>query len=142
MILKLLVAVARVTFPIAALAAQLPSPPPEVAAQTVQVDHYPAHPVSFPNGVRGTSGVVSWVPIGYRPLTLDVYLPPASVQKPAQGFPLIMYFNGGGWMGGDSHRSGPFVDFPGVPASLSARGYVVASIEYRLSGEAAFPAPT
>lgn len=52
-----------------------------------------------------------------------------------------MYIHGGGWMGGDSHRSGAFVDFPEVLASLSARGYVVASIEYRLSGEAIFPAP-
>ena len=43
-------------------------------------------------------------------------------------------------MSGDTRRSGPFVDFPGVLASLAARGYVVASIEYRLSGEAAFPA--
>jgi len=41
---------------------------------------------------------------------------------------------------GDTHRSGPFVDFPGVLASLAARGYVVASVEYRLSGEAIFPA--
>jgi acetyl esterase/lipase len=51
------------------------------------------------------------------------------------GFPLVMYIHGGGWMGGDSHRSGPFADFPGVLASLSARGYVVASMEYRLSSK-------
>lgn len=42
-------------------------------------------------------------------------------------------------MGGNAHRSGPFVAFPGVLSSLEARGYVVASMEYRLSGEAQFP---
>jgi len=33
-----------------------------------------------------------------------------------------------------------FEDWPGVLASLAAKGYVVASVEYRLSGEAPFPA--
>src|SRR6185312_15847831 len=31
-------------------------------------------------------------------------------------------------------------DWPGVLASVAGRGYVVASVEYRLSGEARFPA--
>jgi alpha/beta hydrolase fold len=66
---------------------------------------------------------------------------PNGVKRPAAGFPLIVHVHGGGWMLGDSHLSGPFVDFPGALASPSARGYVVASIDYRLSGEAAFPAP-
>lgn len=122
-------------------AAQLPSPPPEVAAQTVQVDHYPAGNVTFPNGVTGVSGVVYSARTGYRPLTLDLYLPPKTLQKPAHGFPLVVYIHGGGWLGGDSHHSGTFVDFPGVLASLSLRGYVVASVNYRLSSEAKFPAP-
>jgi acetyl esterase/lipase len=121
-------------------AAQPPSPLPEVAADFVEMDRYPAHDVTFANGVRGIPGVVYWKPVGYRPLTLDLYLPPSSVERPATGFPLVVYIHGGGWMGGDSHRSGHFVDFPGVLATLSARGYVVASIEYRLSGEATFPA--
>jgi acetyl esterase/lipase len=60
--------------------------------------------------------------------------------EPAHGFPLVVYIHGGAWMSGDSQRSGAFVDFPGVLASLAQRGYVVASIEYRLSGEAKFPA--
>jgi acetyl esterase/lipase len=112
-------------------AAQLPSPLPEVAADNVKVDRYPGHDVTIPNGVRGIPGAVYWEPVGYRPLTLDLYLPPSSIERPATGFPLVMYIHGGGWMGGDAHRSGPFVDFPGVLASLSAKGYVVASIEYR-----------
>jgi hypothetical protein len=47
----------------------------------------------------------------------------------------------GGWSGGGKNGGQPFEDFPGVLSSLSARGYVVASIEYRLSGEAKFPMP-
>ena len=43
-------------------------------------------------------------------------------------------------MGGDKRLILPFADWPGVLASLAARGYVVASINYRLSGEARFPA--
>ena len=46
---------------------------------------------------------------------------------------------GGGWNRGDSRQSGAFADFPAVLASLAARGYVVASVDYRLTGEAPFP---
>lgn len=91
--------------------AQLPSPPPEVAPQVVKEDRYPAHNATFPNGVRGVPGAVYWEPVGYRPLTLDLYLPPSSIERPATGFPVVMYIHGGGWMGGDPHRSEPFVDF-------------------------------
>jgi hypothetical protein len=42
--------------------AQLPSPAPEVAAQVVNEDRYPAHNVTFPNGVRGVPGAVYWEP--------------------------------------------------------------------------------
>jgi acetyl esterase/lipase len=106
----------------------------------VQQDHYPAPPVRFANGVRGVPAVVYRTQPGYRPLTLDLYLPPATARKPAHGFPLVVYIHGGAWMGGDSRRSGVFVDFPAVLAALAARSYVVASVDYRLSGEAIFPA--
>src|SRR5256885_9682554 len=39
-----------------------------------------------------------------------------------------------------SRQSGAFQNWPNVLASLAARGYVVASVEYRLSSEARFPA--
>jgi acetyl esterase/lipase len=123
-----------------AAVAQLPQPLPAVASQPVQQDHYPAPPVRFANGVRGVPAVVYRTQPGYRPLTLDLYLPPATARKPAHGFPLVVYIHGGAWMGGDSRRSGAFVDFPAVLAALAARGYVVASVDYRLSGEAIFPA--
>ena len=70
-------------------AAQLPSPLPEVAADVARVERYPAHDVVFPNGVTGIPGLVYWEPVAYRPLTLDLYLPPSAVERPATGFPLI-----------------------------------------------------
>lgn len=54
----------------------------------------------------------------------------------------MVYIHGGAWLAGNRRLNRPFVDFPGVLASLAARGYVVASVEYRLSGEAPFPAQT
>lgn len=99
-------------------------------------DHYPTVRVSFPGGVVGlpmlTYAVVPW----YRPLHLDLYLPPG---KPAPR-PLVIYIHGGGWMAGHPRQSGAFANWPDVLALIASRGYVVASIEYRFSGEAAFPA--
>lgn len=118
----------------------LPLPLPKIGGGFAIMDTYPVHDVNFPNGVKGIGGVVYWQPLGFRPLTLDLYLPPATIKKTSTGFPLVIYIHGGAWMGGDLRRTGPFEDFPGVLASLSAKGYVVASIEYRLSGEAKFPA--
>jgi acetyl esterase/lipase len=46
----------------------------------------------------------------------------------------------GGYAYANPRAGGSFVDFPAVLAHLAERGYVVASIEYRFSGEAAFPA--
>lgn len=74
---------------------------------------------------------------GYRSLTLDLYRP-----TKAQGpFPLVLFVHGGAWMTGDS-REGIFsgTDASKEFAALAARGYVVASLNYRLTGEAQFPA--
>ena len=54
--------------------------------------------------------------------------------------PLILYIHGGGWIGGNMRQSAVIADFPKLLASLAAEGFVVASLEYRLSGEAPFPA--
>jgi acetyl esterase/lipase len=80
--------------------------------------------------------VVYAAPIGFRPLSLDLYVPPA----PAL---LCVYLHGGGWRVGSRH------DGPGAAARwtspsffeyLAARRIAVASVDYRLSGEAQFPA--
>jgi acetyl esterase/lipase len=72
---------------------------------------------------------------GYRPLELDLYLPEAGGPMP-----VIVYVHGGGWRRGSRRHPLPalgadFYDF------LAAQGFAVAAIDYRLSGEARFPAP-
>jgi acetyl esterase/lipase len=59
---------------------------------------------------------------------LDLYLPEAG----GAACPLVVWIHGGGWLGGDKAS---------CPAKwLSARGYAVASINYRLSQQAVYPA--
>lgn len=60
-------------------------------------------------------------------LLVDVDVPAAS-EKP----PLVMYFHGGGWQGGDRKHA--------RLRWLLVRGYAVARVEYRMSHEAIFPA--
>ncbi|WP_419192669.1 alpha/beta hydrolase fold domain-containing protein [Kolteria novifilia] len=65
-----------------------------------------------------------------RRLTLDVY-------RPAEGegpFPAIVMFFGGGWQNGRPALFAPLAQ------ALAQRGYVCIVPEYRLSGEAPFPA--
>ena len=120
----------------AVAAAQLPSPLPQIE-DGARIDRHPL--VTFPNGVRSFTDVPYWSPVGYRSLTLDLYVPPASVRRPRSGFPFVVYVHGGGWMYGDKRSSPPFVDWPAVLASLAAKGYVVAAVDYRLTREARFP---
>lgn len=49
-----------------------------------------------------------------------------------KGWPLVVWVHGGGWKGGDK-KGGPF-------RALLESGFAVASINYRLSGEAKWPA--
>lgn len=122
------------------MAGSLPAPAqdrPAIAAAAVLEDRYPQQRVEFPGGVTGLPNLVYSTISGFQPLRLDLYLPP-----PAAGDarPVVTYVHGGGWSGGHSRQNGAFEDFPGVLASIAARGYVVASVNYRLSGEAKFPA--
>jgi acetyl esterase/lipase len=114
--------------------AQSQSPPtlPEPALG----DPMPPRTLMYPGGVLAVTDVEYSRIEGYRPLILDVYLPPDRTEAK----PLIVYVHGGGWRGGHTRQSGAFADFPGVLAELASRGYVVASVEYRLAAEARFPA--
>lgn len=108
----------------------------EVAASPMLGDPYPLREASFPDGVVSRADVVYSTPPGFRPLRLDVYAPGFGSSER----PLVVYIHGGGWQSGHTRHSGAFSNWPAVLASLAKRGYVVASIEYRLSGEARFPA--
>jgi len=68
--------------------------------------------------------------VGGRNLTLDLYVPQTA--KAGDKFPLVVWIHGGAWRSGDKNQC------PAVP--LVDRGFVVASISYRLTDEAIFPA--
>jgi acetyl esterase/lipase len=82
---------------------------------------------ALPDGVRHIPDLEYDRPNG-QSLLLDLYVPPPSA-RPA---PVILWVHGGGWDMGDRH------DRTALP--LTAYGYAVASIEYRLSRKATFPA--
>ena len=106
-----------------------------VSAEASQDDVYPERVTQFDAGVTGLADVTFSVLPGYRPLILDLYLPPGEGRHP-----VVLYVHGGGWIGGNTRHSGALSDFPRALARLAAEGFVVASVEYRLSAEAPFPA--
>jgi acetyl esterase/lipase len=67
---------------------------------------------------------------GGKPLLMDWYVPKQRAHTPA---PVVIWIHGGGWVGSDKSENA-------IPVFLSERGWTVASINYRLSGEATFPA--
>jgi acetyl esterase/lipase len=75
-------------------------------------------------------------PPGFRPLELDLYAP---IGDPA---PVILFVHGGGWRMGTRKVFVPTLrDWRPSPFHrLVAAGFAVASIDYRLSAEAVFPA--
>lgn len=94
-----------------------------------------AQVVGFPNGVTMTNVAYSSLN-GWRPLEMDVYKPPGPGPHPG-----LMFIHGGNWRFGTLRTDTPYGDFPGLLAAIAAKGYVVTSIQYRLSSEAKFPAP-
>lgn len=74
---------------------------------------------------------------GFRPLLLDLHRP--AVEGPV---PLVAFVHGGGWLAGSRAGFGPmYADWDPSPfAEIVAAGLAVASVDYRLSGEARFPA--
>lgn len=73
---------------------------------------------------------------GYRPLTMDLYLP--KVHKGP--LPVIVLIHGGGWIYGSPRAEGAFADLPQLLGDIAAQGFAVASVEYRFASEAPFPA--
>jgi acetyl esterase/lipase len=67
---------------------------------------------------------------GGKTLLMDVYVPRVRVRNPT---PAILWLHGGGWERGDKNGSSG-------ARFLAAEGFVTASIYYRLSVEAKFPA--
>lgn len=76
---------------------------------------------------------------GGRPLELDLWLPDTG-SGPA---PLVLFVHGGAWRRGRRDDMGMRTRHwaPGPFARIAAAGFAVACADYRLSGEATFPAP-
>lgn len=97
-------------------------------------------PVAQPKPPRGSASDIrvlrdlQYVPAGHERHKLDLYLPARGSQRPAVSgpLPLIIWVHGGAWRAGDKRRC-PAVRFV-------RRGYAVASINYRMSQHAIFPA--
>ncbi len=89
----------------------------------------PAKPeVKLPPGIK-LERDISYIQGGDESQKLDLYLP----EKPADHpLPLIVHIHGGGWRAGSKYP---------CPVALSVyKGYAVASVEYRFSQKAIFPA--
>lgn len=94
-----------------------------------QTPSKPAAPqVKLPPGVKMERDI-SYVPNGDAAQKLDLYLPEKPSERP---LPLIVHIHGGAWVGGNK--------FPCPVVGMVAKGYAVASVEYRFSQKAKFPA--
>ncbi|MFI7273803.1 alpha/beta hydrolase fold domain-containing protein [Streptomyces sp. NPDC049879] len=72
---------------------------------------------------------------GYRPLLLDLHVPAG-----AGPVPVVVWIHGGAFWEGDRRYMPPTVAPGAVFDALTAAGLAVATVDYRLSGEASFPA--
>jgi acetyl esterase/lipase len=87
----------------------------------------PSRPRQDYPGVTSYYDIPYAVVPGFRPLCLDLHVPDG--EGP---FPVLLWAHGGGWSGGSRAA--------GHPQRMVSRGYAVAATQYRLSGEAKFPA--
>jgi acetyl esterase/lipase len=118
-------------------AAQAPAPAPEsYTAQTTYKKLAPAYPFiriagsEVPASVRALRGI-TYVQRGEHALQLDLYLP---AQTGTGRVPGIVFVHGGGW------RAGVRANFAPMAIRMAERGYAAATISYRLSPEALYPA--
>lgn len=88
-------------------------------------------PVPQPRKTLTHAGCVVSTPLGYRPLHLDLHVPPG--EGP---FPVLLWIHGGGWLTGSREWT---VD-DRFHERMVARGYAVADVDYRLALEATYPA--
>ena len=85
-------------------------------------------PPKLPAGVKALRDI-PYVESGHARNRLDLYLP----EKVDHPLPIVVWIHGGGWQAGNKGQR-----CPAIP--LAAAGYAVASINYRLSQHALFPA--
>jgi len=74
---------------------------------------------------------------GFRPLALDLHLPSDEVARP---LPVVVELHGGGWLRGSRREFTPLLTDAESFDLITAAGFAVVAADYRLSGEARFPA--
>ncbi|MFD5536282.1 alpha/beta hydrolase fold domain-containing protein [Streptomyces canus] len=95
----------------------------------------PAEPLRRADGSRHYPGISYATLPGYRPLKLDLWVPEGEGPHP-----VVVFVHGGAWALGDRGDLLPAQDTSAVIDLLLAADLAVASIDYRLSREATFPA--
>jgi acetyl esterase/lipase len=85
-----------------------------------------SRPVAVPVGTIVQRNM-PYVTNGHSRQVLDLYVP-----KSEKSLPVIIWVHGGAWQSGGKERP--------VPLPYASEGYAVASVEYRLSQHATFPA--
>ncbi len=108
---------------------------------------FPAGTVAPRNLPAGTKSTVEYCRPAGVPLAMDVYTPLAATRS-GRGSPVALYVHGGGLVLGDRKLHGlganlashEGVLFTPLQQQLNARGFVVASIDYRLSTGTPWPA--
>ncbi len=108
---------------------------PSFPSVTPTLTYTPGGPSQTPtSSSTPTAAFTSYLALPYASVSptelLDIFVPPGSGP-----FPLILYIHGGGWMSGTRHLDQSYVQMQVV-----SHGYALASLDYRLSGEAIFPA--
>lgn len=102
----------------------------------------PIGPVPAPDGASAAfetgvnAGATTFLNLSYATRSptqkLDLYLPTGGGTAP---YPVVLWVHGGGWRTGDKRLSAGAAQF-----ALLGKGIALASVNYRLSGEAIFPA--
>src|SRR6188768_351395 len=97
--------------------------------------HPPVEPITRADGSRRFAGISYALISGYRPLQLDLWVPPAPAPPP-----LVVWIHGGAWLSGDRRYLPETLRPDQLFDALLAAGLAVATVDYRLAREAPFPA--
>lgn len=103
----------------------------EAYLESLRTEVHPKHPPRVSDGVLFRAKVV-FGKAGERDLTADVFTPKNIPSKPR---PAIVFLHGGSWMFGSPSQFHYHSDY-----LAKKYGFFAVSVDYRLSGEAKFPA--
>jgi acetyl esterase/lipase len=94
---------------------------------------YPQAELVLPKLIQTVQEIknIVYTSYGSRNLHLDIYSP----AKKNKLYPAVLLIHGGGWRSGNREMEIPMAQF------LASNGYIAATVEYRLSVEALYPAP-